>query len=369
MDFVRYIHQFDIGSGARGDLGSLPCTLHDNFPNPRKKTYVKDGPRSSFRLSSSLLGSCHLLPQHPSNQAGPRRALWHHGPTEEDSDAGMRIGKRSGTSYLDLRDSYVPVFSGQPSDYREWRQRIHLYHRKMSITKRGNESVLNIVGSFTGLTWQLFQDWALEDLEKTDAFPKIIEVLDCNFAYDARVQLPADFESYFNLLQRQGGQTLLMFINDHEEAYRKLQQHKVELPASVQGWHLFRRAGLSREQHQLITLKAPTMEKNEVIEALYLIPGQDYKGGGWNVERNRRFGIQSHSWKHRAYVADDYDEENYQDDEQWEHGYYEEDENWLEEAPDYEAYDEGQDFDYDAGYYGEEEPWPDNESFPNGRCL
>ena len=37
-----------------------------------------------------------------------------------------------------------------------------------------------------------------------------------------------------------------------------------------------------------------------------------------------------------------------QDDEQWEHGYYEEDENWLEEAPDYEAYDEGQDFDCDG---------------------
>ena len=90
------------------------------------------------------------------------------------------------------------------------------------------------------------------------------------------------------------------------------------------------------------------MEKNEVIEALYLILGQDYKGGGWNVERNRRFGIQSHSWKnHRAYVADDYDDETYQDDEQWEHGHHEEDDSWLEEGSTYEAYDdEGQDFDY-----------------------
>ena len=86
--------QFDIGSGARGDLGSLPCALRDDFPNARKKTYVKDGPRSSFRLSSSLLGPCHLLPQHPSIQAGPRRVLWRHGPTEEDIDAGIRIGKR-----------------------------------------------------------------------------------------------------------------------------------------------------------------------------------------------------------------------------------------------------------------------------------
>ena len=62
---------------------------------------------------------------------------------------------------------------------------------------------------------------------------------------------------------------------DYEEAYRKLQQHRIELPASVQGWHLFRRSGLSREQRQLITLKAPNLEKNAVIEPLYLILGQD----------------------------------------------------------------------------------------------
>ena len=75
------------------------------------------------------------------------------------TQASGSAGSGSATGYLDLRDSYVPIFSGQPSDYKEWRQRIHLYHRKMSITKRGNESVLNIVGSFTGLTWRLFQDW------------------------------------------------------------------------------------------------------------------------------------------------------------------------------------------------------------------
>ena len=28
------------------------------------------------------------------------------------------------------RDSWIPVFSGQPSDYKEWRKRITLYHQK-----------------------------------------------------------------------------------------------------------------------------------------------------------------------------------------------------------------------------------------------
>lgn len=58
---------------------------------------------------------------------------------------------------MDLREWYAPVLSGQP-EYREWRQRIHLYHCKMAITKRGNEAVLNIVGSLTRVTWRLFQD-------------------------------------------------------------------------------------------------------------------------------------------------------------------------------------------------------------------
>ena len=200
--------------------------------------------------------------------------------TETQAPAGSRDG---GGSYTDLRDSYVPTFSGQPADYKEWRQRIHLYHRKMMLTKRGNESVLNIIGSFQGVTWRLFQDWSLEELEKESSFDRIIATLDANFQYDARVQLPNDFEGYFNLLQRTSGQTLLMFVADHEEAYRKLQQHKVELPASVQGWHLLRRASISKEQRQMVTLKAPSLEKKDVIEALYLLLGQDYKGGRRNL--------------------------------------------------------------------------------------
>ena len=88
----------------------------------------------------------------------------------------------------------------------------------MALTKRSTESVLNIVGSFTGVTWRLFQDWGHEELEKGEAFEKVIATLDTNFAYDTKVQLPTDFESYFNLLQRSPGQTLLLFVADHEEA-------------------------------------------------------------------------------------------------------------------------------------------------------
>ena len=154
----------------------------------------------------------------------------------------------------------------------------------------------------------------MEELEKESSFDRIMATLDANFQYDARVQLPSDFEGYFNLLQRTSGQTLLMFVADHEEAYRKLQHHKVELPASVPSWHLLRRASISKEQRQMVTLKAPSLEKKDVIEALYLLLGQDYKGGTWPMER-KRFGFAP--WRNnRAYVAEDYD-----DEEPWESGY------------------------------------------------
>ena len=110
-------------------------------------------------------------------------------------------------SYADLRDSYVRLFSGQPADYKEWRQRIQLYHRKMPFSKRPQESTLNIVGSFRCAVWRLFE--GLEQLEKDDAFESTLSILDGNYAYDQSAQLPTDFEGYFILLQRQPGQPLL----------------------------------------------------------------------------------------------------------------------------------------------------------------
>ena len=96
----------------------------------------------------------------------------------------------------------------------------------------------------------------------------------------------------------------------------------------------------------MVTLKAPTLEKTPVIEALYLLFGQDYKAGGWNAERDRKFN----RWKGRGYAAFD-DEDAYWSAQPWpEEAYYEADDWYDDTAPDDEA-----DFDYDAIYYGEED--------------
>ena len=253
-----------------------------------------------------------------------------------------------------LRDSYVPLFSNQPSEYKEYRKRLNLYHKKMVISKRAGESVLNILGSFSGVTWKLFEDYPVEDVEKSDAFSKILEKLDKNFEYDDRVLLPNDFEEFFNLIQRKPQQSLLTYVTEFDTSYRKLMAHNVSLPGQVQGWHLLRRAALTKEQRQMVTLKAPTLEKQAVIDALYLLFGQDYKAGGWNSDRDRKFA----RWKGRGYAAYEDDDYAWPTDTAWpdESVYYEADE-W---GPDDYNPDEDESFDYDAIYYGEEEPTEDH---------
>ena len=83
--------------------------------------------------------------------------------------------------FQNLRDSYVPLFNGQPAEQKEYRKRFSLYHKKMLLSKRGGEAVLNIIGSFTGVVWRLFEDFPVEDWEKEDAFSKVLSRLDRNF--------------------------------------------------------------------------------------------------------------------------------------------------------------------------------------------
>ena len=227
------------------------------------------------------------------------------------------------------RDSFIPLFTGQPDDYREWRKRISLYHQKMVLSKRNGESILNILGSLTGAAWRLVEDFDIALAEKETAFQDILKILDKHFQYDERVQLPSDFDAYFGLSRRQG-QTLLSYVSDHEDQLKKLIKHGINLPEAVQGWHLLRRCNLTREQRQLVTLRAPNMEKTKVIEALYLILGQDHKA---SLQPDRRpFGGKA---KGRGYAA--YEDEEaaiYQDDfdasSEWaaEDGYYETEETY-----------------------------------------
>ena len=251
------------------------------------------------------------------------------------------------------RDSWIPVFSGQPSDYKEWRKRITLYHQKMVLGKRRGEAILNIVGSLTGTAWRLVEDFDFDvsKAEDESSFAELLKLLDGHFQYDDRVQLPADFDGYFGL-SRKPNQTLLSFVSDHDECHRKLEKHNVSLPDAVQGWHLLRKANLTKEQRQLVTLRAPKMERQKVIEALYLLLGQDYKASHGGHGHHKPF---HKAYKYRGYAAQDYETDETFDQidadgySEWadDGAYYGDD--GLEAG--YDDWDEASSFDANAAYY------------------
>ena len=268
---------------------------------------------------------------------------------------GTGSASTAGLDTTSTKDSYIPLFSGAPSDYKEWRKRLTIYVMKMRMAKREAEGLLSVIRSLTGRAWKLLGNFPIEDIEKAGAFEKILKILDKAFEYDKTVQLPHDFDKYFISLHRRAGQSLLEYTTEPDHLYNKLADHHVTLPDKVQGWHLLRKAGLSKEQKQLVTAQAPSMERHKVQEAMFLILGQDHKtvAGGQHQQHHRGF-----RGKGRAYAAyyegEDYgpEDDEWPDDGGWEEGYYENDDNQTNSPlADSYADETHEDFDTDAAYY------------------
>ena len=250
----------------------------------------------------------------------------------------------AGSSTLDsnyTKDSFIPIFDGNPSSYQEWRKRINIYHLKMKLQKRTIESVLNLIGSLQGTAWKLVEGFDVTKLNEEKSFDEVIALLDTAFQYDNRVRTPQDFDAYFSL-SRKPGTSLLSYVTEHDEKLRKIVEHGIKLPDQVQGWLLLRRANLTKEQNQLVLTQAPKLEKLKVQEALFVILGQDYKHAVHHERPQYRVG---HRPFHRgkAYAAVDEDA-YYEDSEFYEEGYFEADDNvdyddssWADEAFDGDA--------------------------------
>eukprot|EP00435_Cladocopium_sp_Y103_P026681 s2681_g6.t1 len=258
----------------------------------------------------------------------------------------------SGAAPLDqqsTRDSYIPVFDGTPSGYKEWRKRITIYAKKMELTNRKNEGVLNLLGSLQGTAWKLVEDFDLEKAKEETAFKDILSLLDAAFQYDSKVEMPADFSSYFESTGRRAGQTLLQFITDHDERLRRLEKHGVKLPAEVQGWHLLAKANISKEQKQMVMTQANSLERNKIQQAMFSILGQDYKHSHMPSTASR-WASSRPSGKGRGYYADE--DAAYEDDDGY--GYIAEDDDMAYYEYDDGSWDDGYaDFDADAAYFQE----------------
>ena len=129
------------------------------------------------------------------------------------------------------------------------------------------------------------------------------------------------------------------------QALRELPKYKVILPDEVAGWLLMRRAGLTKEQKQLIQTTVETETAVEKVEkALYLTRGQNHK-----VPSPAKFNNMRGRWKtDRAHFAED-------------EVYYEDDGEYPEDNAAYDGDGNPVDYDGEEGYWQKEE-WDDVQS-------
>ena len=108
-----------------------------------------------------------------------------------------------------VKDTYIPIFTNKPSDYREWRQRILLYKRKSDLNKKQKEATINLMTSLSGIAWKQIEGIAEKAAESEDGFMMILNELDKTFKYNDQVEMPRAFEKFFFGLHRREGQTMI----------------------------------------------------------------------------------------------------------------------------------------------------------------
>ena len=257
------------------------------------------------------------------------------------------------------RDNFIPIFTNKTEHYKEWRQRIQLYFKKMSLLSKKKEATINLLTSLTGIAWRQIEHVSEKLCDDEDGFGKAIKMLDACFQYDERVEMPRALERFFYQLQRRPEQTLLAYTSEHREQLREIEKYDIKLPSSVSGWLMLRRSGLTPEQRQMVQSQCGTsLDITKVEAAMFFLFGQDYRSrqdatSRWNSGKGQNYRWQK---KHYAYSAYDYD---------WDG------EAEYDQVPD-EIYvqDDEDTFEYDwedNGAYvtaDDEVPWPEDEFEP-----
>ena len=201
------------------------------------------------------------------------------GPGQSTSSqaAAGQTNVPSGVSTAKL-DNYVPVFSNNMQDYREFRKRCEIYRKKMQSGNHTSEVVYNLVTLMTGKAWDLVEDMTMDQMSGDDAYDLLFQRLDRGFPFDPLTELPDDVEQYFVKLQRKPQQTLQDYMNDYTRCERRLKvTHNVDLPEKVRAWWFLCRSGINKEKRQLILTNTGTtgLTIEEVMKSMSFILGQD----------------------------------------------------------------------------------------------
>ncbi|CAJ1379598.1 unnamed protein product, partial [Effrenium voratum] len=221
----------------------------------------------------------------------------------------------------ELYDQICSVDATYSNDYREYRKRCTIYRKKMELAGRSKETAFNIITMLTGKACDLVEDLDMERLAEDGGYDMIFERLDRGFKHEPLTELPDDFENFFVKLQRRPGETMQEYAAEFARSQRRLQNtHRVELPEKVLSWMFIRRAGVTKEQRQMVLtmMGADNMTLGRAQEAMFFIIGQDSK-----AERPRKDVYYTNDWGAEEASVNDFPQHPHEiyfysdDDEEW----------------------------------------------------
>ena len=274
------------------------------------------------------------------------------GPSDGPGSSAPTAKASTSQQMETMKDTYIPIFSNRVADYREWRQRILLYKRKLALSGKEKEATINVLTSLTGVAWKQIEHLAESAVDETNGFDQVLSALDKAFKYDDRVEMPRSLEKFFYQLTRRSDQTLLAYCSEHREQMREIEKHGIKIPDSVAGWLLLRRSNLTQEQKHLVQSQVgPKLESAKVEEVMYYLFGQDYKSrvdspSKWNKGPKKQQRWYSPRKSGTAYMTEDVEDNayEYEIEETYvaEEAYVEEDDENFEDAAELDFEDEGQ---------------------------
>ena len=201
-------------------------------------------------------------------------------PAEGKGDAGKGAAAAAGHGDREGarpdRGPPPPVFNGQIGDYREFRKKVELYAARARGRDAEHTVGLDLMTTLTGRAWENVEDLDVARVSEPQGWRTILERLDACFKYDARTELPSDFENFFYKLNRNGKETLLDYVTRFRKFEKRIRDQEIVLPSKVLGWLLLRRSGITQDHRALVLSqvgKEITMENVE--EQLKLCFGMD----------------------------------------------------------------------------------------------
>ena len=107
--------------------------------------------------------------------------------------------------------SHVPEFNGTTDGYKEYRKKVELYAALIRTKEAENTVGLDLMQGLRGRAWDAVEDIEISDLEKDKGWELVLKRLDATCKYDARTEMPTEFENFFMKLGRKPRETLLEF--------------------------------------------------------------------------------------------------------------------------------------------------------------